>query len=857
MEDTRREFIKKSLLLSGAAGLSSILPLSIQRAMAINPQVGSSYLDAEHVVVLMQENRSFDHCFGALKGVRGFNDPRAIDLPDGNPVWLQSNKIGETYAPFRMDIKDTKATWMGALPHSRHDQVDAGNGGKHDKWLDAKKHRRRKEYAHLPLTMGYYNRQDIPFNYALADAFTVCDHNFCSVNTSTFPNRLYLMSGTIREKIGRENTAHIRNPDVTKGGLEWESFPEVLEKNGVSWRVYQNDLSTGGGYKGEEKSWLSNYDCNVLEYFSRYNVKFNSRYIKSIKEQITQLPKEIETLQAKLNKLTDDAEGYQKTQLAIQTKQKVLDKAYEDFKLFTEKNFEKLSQEEKNLYHKAFTINDGDPDYDKLATIFYADGNEKRAVEVPKSDLFHQFRADVNNNSLPTVSWLVAPARFSDHPSSPWYGAWYVSEILDILTKNPEIWKKTIFILTYDENDGYYDHIPAFTPPSPLNPNSGKVSKEIDVDTEFVSLEDELKAGVEKKYAREASIGLGYRVPMIIASPWSRGGKVCSQVFDHTSSLQFLEGFLSTKTGKNIKCNNISNWRRTVCGDLTSVFKPYNPDIKDQKISFLSRSNQIETIHKAQFKDVPSGFKAVSKEEVEKIKQGSKFSFMPQQEKGVSKACALPYQLFAHGKLNTDKKAFEIDLGVGNTAFGKQSAGAPFKVYAPGKFKNETSATDFETAKNWDYAVIPGDTLTDKWEVGLFEDNKYHLRVYGPNGFYREFKGNSQDPGLAIKLEYEQASILAKPTGNIVLQMDNLNSGKEYTVIIKDNAYKTATIQKKISSKDSGKSNANIILNLEKSFGWYDFSVRIEGTDTFEQRYAGHVETGEETFTDPFMGGVV
>ena len=137
--DTRREFIKKAGLLSGAAGIFSTLPASIQQALAIDPVAGSSWQDAEHVVILMQENRSFDHCFGTLRGVRGFNDPRAIALPDGRPVWLQSNAAGETYAPFHLDIKNTRATWMHSLPHSWANQVDARNDGKYDQWLNVKK----------------------------------------------------------------------------------------------------------------------------------------------------------------------------------------------------------------------------------------------------------------------------------------------------------------------------------------------------------------------------------------------------------------------------------------------------------------------------------------------------------------------------------------------------------------------------------------------------------------------------------------------------------------------------------------------------------------------------------------------
>src|SRR6201985_1590345 len=208
--DSRREFIKKAALLMGAAGLSDVLPASIEKALAINAAPGSTYMDAEHIVILMQENRSFDHCFGTLKGVRGFNDPRAIDLPNKNRVWLQTNAAGETYAPFRLDIKDTKSTWMSSLPHSRNSQINARNDGSLDKWIDSKRSG-YKEFANLPLTMGYYNREDIPFYYALADAFTVCDQHFCSSLTGTNPNRLYFWTGTIREQQNADSPANVRN----------------------------------------------------------------------------------------------------------------------------------------------------------------------------------------------------------------------------------------------------------------------------------------------------------------------------------------------------------------------------------------------------------------------------------------------------------------------------------------------------------------------------------------------------------------------------------------------------------------------------------------------------------------------
>jgi phospholipase C len=217
--DNRRDFLKKAALLTGAASVSGMLPASIQKAMAINAPEGSTYLDAEHIVILMQENRSFDHCYGTLKGVRGFNDPRAIDLPNGNKVWLQSNEKGETYAPFHLDINNTKATWMSSLPHSWANQVNSRNDGKFDQWLIQKKNS-IKEYSGMPLTLGYHNRDDIPFYYSLADAFTVCDQNFCSALTGTNPNRLFYWTGTIREEQNENSRANVWNDDMDYGTLK-------------------------------------------------------------------------------------------------------------------------------------------------------------------------------------------------------------------------------------------------------------------------------------------------------------------------------------------------------------------------------------------------------------------------------------------------------------------------------------------------------------------------------------------------------------------------------------------------------------------------------------------------------------
>jgi len=845
-KETRRSFIKKSAIFTGASGLSTLFPASIQRALAINPAPGSNYLDAEHVVLLMLENRSFDHCFGTLKGVRGFNDPRAITLANGNPVWLQSDAKGHTYAPFRLNIRDTKATWMGALPHNRGSQVDAFNRAKFDKWLEAKQSPHKK-YADMPLTLGYYNREDLPFNYAMADAFTICDQNFSSGMTSTHPNRLYFWTGTIRDPRFPTSKAYIRNPDLKTGEETWKTFPERLEEQGVSWRIYQNDLACGGGFESEERAWLSNYNCNPLEFFPRYNVKFSARNIESLRQQLQLLPKEIEDLKKKLSLFDPQAPNYLKIITALGIKKEVLASAQAELKQYSAANFEKLTPYQKSLYQRAFTINDADPDFHQLAEVSYQDGDEEKTFQTPKGDIFYQFRQDVNAGKLPTVSWMVPPHYFSDHPSKPMYGPWYISEILDILTKNEEVWKKTIFLVTYDENDGYFDHVPPFTPPDLSRKNTGKCSAGIDPQAEYISLEQELKFGAPEKDARAAPIGLGYRVPMLIASPWSRGGKVCSQVFDHTSPILFLEHFLEKKFGVKIKDENISAWRRTVSGNLVSSFSPYTGKEKDH-LEFLKRDPFIEKIVQARSKDVPKGYRNFSNDEIEKIKKAPLHSsLLPMQERGLALSSALPYELYADGRLSKDRKHFEINMSAAKKIFGENASGSPFSVYAYDDFLAEDGT--YEQKRNWQYAVAAGDTLADSWAIDAFGAKQYGLEVYGPNGFYRVFKGDKNDPDLTINCLYEQMDTQQKKlSGDIVLEFA-LTGKQDFTIELLDLGYDTAPIKRKVTRADN-----RIRVDLKKSFGWYDFKIKVVGFETFERRYAGRVETGELGHTDPQIG---
>ena len=818
--DNRREFIKKAAILAGATGLGGLMPPSIQKAFAIDPAAGSTWLDAEHVVILMQENRSFDHCYGKLRGVRGYRDPRAITLPDGNPVWLQQNASGETFSPFRLDIHDTKATWMGSLPHSWTDQTDARNEGKYDRWLLSKQSG-HADYAHMPLTMGYYDRRDIPFYYSLADAFTVADQNFCSSLTGTTPNRLHLWTGTIRDEQKASVRARVRNGDTDyRVEASWTTFPERLEAAGVDWRIYQNELSIYQGFQGEEDGWLSNFTDNPIEWFTQYQVRFSPAYMEHLPEIVLHLRKEIAELEPKIAAAPND-EGLKRR---LGRQQAILRFAEKDMTVVTPENYAKLDARTLRIHERAFTRNQGDADYHALDAFHYTSDGVERVMKAPKGDVLHQFREDVTAGKLPMVSWLVAPENFSDHPGAPWYGAWYVSEVMDILTKNPEVWKKTIFVLCYDENDGYFDHVPPFVAPDPSRPETGRVSAGIDASLEYHTREQDLKRAREKE-ARGGPIGLGYRVPLVIASPWSRGGYVNSQVCDHTSILMMLENFVSHKTGKTIRETNINEWRRTVCGDLSSVFRPFSGG---QLPAFLHKEEVLKGINQAQFRDLPSGYRKLSSEDVAQArKDGHGWSGLPEQEKGTRPSCALPYALSADAVL--EQGSVKIVMRADKGIFGERAVGAPFMVYVHGR-----------EVKVRNYAVKAGDALTDSFSP---EDGKYDLRLYGPNGFYRGFRGSGQGPWVTIALEYSSSKL------RLVLQNPGLDS--TFKLIIQDNAYGAKTVTQLVPP-GSGKH----FLAMEKLApqGWYDFSVTVPGFEGFERRYAGRVETGKDGVSDPAMG---
>jgi len=249
---TRRRMIGSAARLAALAAASSLLPPGLRRALAQEPPRQGSLRDIKHVVLLMQENRSFDHYFGTLAGARGFDDPNALILPNGKTVFFQPDPENPNgyLLPFHLDTRTTSAQKIPSTDHSWQVQHAAWNGGKMDNWLPA---HRKAEGAKAPYVMGYHTRADIPFQFALAEAFTLCDAYHCSVMGPTNPNRMYWMTGTIDP--GRRHGGPMISNAAPSEGYRWTTYAQRLENAGISWKVYQQD---------------DNYGCNMLEHFKAF-----------------------------------------------------------------------------------------------------------------------------------------------------------------------------------------------------------------------------------------------------------------------------------------------------------------------------------------------------------------------------------------------------------------------------------------------------------------------------------------------------------------------------------------------------------------------------------------------------------
>jgi phospholipase C len=708
----RREFLRRSAGLLGAASALSVLPASIRRALAVDASVETGTIrDVKHVVILMQENRSFNHYFGTLRGVRGFGDRFPIPLESGQPVWFESDGVNEI-TPYHLDSATMDALLVPPTPHTFPDAQAAWNQGKFGQWPLYK----------TAFSMGHYEREDIPFQFALAEAFTICDSYHCSITGGTDPNRITFWSGSnfnpelcthgINSTVANSEPNNLRcyvtgnmpTPGYNYSGsaFMWPTLPELLQRAGISWRIYQNP--------------------------------------------------------------NDNFEGLMHGGLAFAS-------------------------------FRNATATSGSP--------LYANGMTHWSLD--------DLRADVMSGALPQVSWILPSALQSEHPavgSSPDRAADFISQVLDAVTSSAASWSKTVLFLNFDENDGFFDHVP---PPAVPSYNSdGTLAGKSTVSLAGEYFSDPGGAMLNAEDTISGTLrpwGLSARVPMYVISPWSRGGWVNSQVFDHTSVGRFLEQRFG------IEVQSISAWHRAICGDLTSAFN-------------------FKTPNNAAWPTLPDMSNYAAVEAAQRLLPPPLPPATPQplfQEPGTRYSRALPYELHTSARV---QDGATLSLTFSNT--GQQ--GAVFHVY-------DLLHLDRIPRR---YTVEAGKMLSDVWNTGATDSGAYALWVYSTNGFVRTFKGNTL-AHVSAAFQPEAQACYQPATSSIYLKF--LNSGPQSgTVTIQSNAYGTdAPLTLPVPAGATGVQH----WSLEASGCWYDFTAT---SADFERRFAGRMETGMDGVSDPAMG---
>ncbi len=633
--------------------------------------------DLKHVVILMQENRSFDHYFGTLRGVRGFGDKQALTWQNGNSIFQQP---------------DTARTDLGyLLPYNLTDQVDgdldhswdgdheAWNGGLWNSWVPAKTEE----------TMGYFTRDEIPFQYALADAFTICDGYHQAIMAPTSPNRMYFWTGTSSGWTSNPNDYEVDfGPDA--GTAEVTTYPELLQAAGIDWQVYTNDqLGDVGYFPG---FFLGDYGDNPLWFYQQYN-STNSRKGGT-------------------------------SELAIRG----------------------------------------------AVTPWRSHAGAPHLSKTHAAYVLSSFINAVKSNTLPQVSWIVAPAGYCEHPSyTPDFGAHYVNTVLQTLFSNPDLWKSTALFITYDEHDGFFDHqLPPYPEPS-----------------------------VTDEYISGLPIGPGTRVPMLICSPWTRGGYVDSNVYDHTSMLRFLAAW----TG--VQPVNVTSWRESVTGDLTSAFDFQHPD--------FSIPGNIPTLEQTwKLTRLKGGSTTPPAEGHQK---------MPAQEPGTRPHRPTDHQPFAD--VTVDRSTSQVTAALTNTG----KVGVSFAIYPD----------DFLAAAPTPVTVLQSAPGSYVWDATLTA-GKYAFSVYGPDGFLTSFAGEVVPAGQnAGPVPVVTAAL--RPGACKTVELTLANQGREeilYTLAPNDYEGRPQTVTVKRGSPKTISWPAD-------RYGYYDVVITTSTADGFRRRYAGRV----------------
>jgi phospholipase C len=411
---------------------------------------------------------------------------------------------------------------------------------------------------------------------------------------------------------------------------------------------------------------------------------------------------------------------------------------------------------------------------------------------MPK-DVVAAIKQDVLNGTLPQVSWVVTDQITSEHPiGPPVNGANFIYDLMQALNANPDVLNSTVVILNYDENDGFFDHVP---PPVPAAGTAG----------EFIS-------GVP--------VGLGFRVPLLVLSPWTRGGWVCSETFDHTSVIQFLEQWTAA-LGTPAACQYISGWRRQVCGDLVSVF-----DFSAPVYGLPALPQPGPIISGSTCNPLPNPSPTTNAQ--------------PSQEPGTRPARALPYQPNASITSWDFPGGGTIRLWITMSNEGPLATKAShFAVYA----------NQYRSGGPWQYTVPAFDetmgsdgTLADFFNCGSgFGNGNYDFTVVGPNRFLRRLTGNAN--GSAKYLEATSTYAPAPNTSMLAIWFNLKNGSSQAAVFtIRSNNYRgdgpwTYTVP-------AGQTLSDYFNAVYLAQGWYDFTITCSADSTWSRRFVGHLETG-------------
>ncbi|GAA0298714.1 phospholipase C, phosphocholine-specific [Sphingomonas oligophenolica] len=701
MNRDRRDFLR----LAGA-GSATAMSGFIDRALAIPAARRSgSIMDVEHIVVHMQENRSFDHYFGMLNGVRGFGDPRPLRLAGGRTVWSQpSSQHPDGYVlPFHGNSKTTRSFLVDGADQSHVENMQIFNRGRYDRWGHSDELHNR---------MLHYGPGDLPFYYALADAFTVCDAYHCSTMTQTYPNRLHLFTGcngggTVGGDPQMQNYGEDETPSadmamdrpIDPKAYGWTTYAERLQAAGVSWKVYQE---------------YDNFGDNLLSVFPAFRP----------------CARDSDLYRRGRSWVSEHAEGEDRTR---------------------------------------------------------SDGEQLAAA----------FRRDIERGQLPQISWIVTAADLSEHPKAePSKGEHVTAKLIEALIDNPDIFAKTVFILTYDEAGGFYDHMAPPVPPVGKYPGKSTVP----LDGETKDYRGSGGAGDEQH-----PIGLGIRTPTVIISPWSRGGNVCSELFDHTSVLQFMEKRFGVRE------TNISPWRRSVCGDLLSAF-----DFSDgQRVRARSLPG-TDDFRERVARSTAGTANAIPARQSPTAQMSGQRAHRP-----------LPYRIVADRHVDADGRLAIAMINLGN-------AGVVL-----------TAHDNRDRLEPRHYTIGAGDRIEDAWDV---EDDMFDLTLRGPNGFLRQFAGRlGKGAGRQVRL-------VDHPEMDAVeLRFENRGDAPLAFTIALDKLYPTDAARTRIVTVPPGKAAADL-WRLSKSDNWYDLSVTTGSKDGALWRYAGKVENGRPGRTDPAIG---